>query len=434
MSLYVFLGPSLPRDEALAACDAVFLPPVQQGDVYRIASLREPDAIAIVDGYFCQVPAVWHKEILWAMERGIHVFGAASMGALRAVDLEAFGMKGRGRIFEAFARGRLEPYRDEAFEDDDEVAVVHGPPEMSYAPLSEAMVNIRVTLAAAAQAGVVCEATRDVLVRLAKSRFYPDRTYRNLLGAGRMETLPVNEIDTLAAWLPDNRIDQKRADALELLGELAAWRNVAPTPLKVSYTFEHTSQWEIARRAGDPASSPDAVVLDELRLAGVAYLDARDAAVRTIMAANPSATAPDVDRTLSDNHSDPVAVAETLDLEAERRALEAFVDTVPPVVIERHVVAGLRASGEYQRLEQRARDKHARLGEGGPPPSVIEMSELETLQLRDWYFESLLGQQMPDDLDGYLEAFGFRDLDALHRVLLCEYLYRERLAADRENR
>ena len=432
MSLYVFLGPSLPRDAALAACGAVFLPPVQQGDVYRIASLREPETIAIVDGYFCQVPAVWHKEILWAMERGIHMFGAASMGALRAAELDAFGMQGRGRIFEAYARGRLEPYRDVAFEDDDEVAVVHGPPEMGYAPLSEAMVNIRVTLAAAAQAGVVSEATRDVLVRLAKNRFYPDRTYRNLLDAARMESLPVNEVEALAAWLPDNRIDQKRADALELLRELAAWRDDAPAPLKVSYTFEHTSQWEMACRAGDPAPSPDAAVLDELRLEGDAYIHARDAAVRTIAAAIRPAAVPNIDRMLSQNHRNPAAVAEALDQEAERHAIETFVSTVPPAVIERHVVAGLRASGEYQRLEQRARDKRARLGEGGPPPSVTEVSEFEALQLRDWYFERDLGQQMPDDLDGYLEAFGFRDLDALHRVLLHEYLYRERLAAARE--
>lgn len=433
MTLYVFLGPSLPREMARAACDAVFLPPVQQGDVYRIASLREPEAIAIIDGYFCQAPAVWHKEILWAMARGIHVYGAASMGALRAAELSAFGMQGRGRIFEAYANGRLEPYRDEVFEDDDEVAVVHGPPEMGYAPLSETMVNIRVTLAAATRAGVVTEATRDGLVRLAKRRFYPDRTYQNLLDAARAESLAEAEIEALTAWLPDNRIDQKRADALELLGELSARRNGAPAPLEVTYTFEHTSQWEMACRAESPASSPDAAVLDELRLAGDAYLDARDAAVRTIVAATRPAAVPDVDRALADNHDNPAAVAAALGRAAEQRALEAFADTVPLAVIERHMVAGLHASGEYRRLEQRARDKRARLGESRPAPSATGMSELEALQLRDWYFEHHLGRQMPDDLDGYIDAFGFRDLGTLHRVLLHEYLYREGLVADSEN-
>ena len=60
-------------------------------------------AIGIVDGYFEGVLSVWHKEILWAMAEGIHVFGSASMGALRAAELHPFGMHGTGRIFEAFA-------------------------------------------------------------------------------------------------------------------------------------------------------------------------------------------------------------------------------------------------------------------------------------------------------------------------------------------
>ena len=47
-------------------------PPVGQGDVYRAATRYRPRAIGIVDGYFHQVPSVWHKEILWAMAEGIH--------------------------------------------------------------------------------------------------------------------------------------------------------------------------------------------------------------------------------------------------------------------------------------------------------------------------------------------------------------------------
>ncbi len=52
---------------------------------------RQMDALA---GYFEHVPAVWHKEIMWIMERGVHVFGSAGLGALRAVELETFGMRG----------------------------------------------------------------------------------------------------------------------------------------------------------------------------------------------------------------------------------------------------------------------------------------------------------------------------------------------------
>ena len=75
-------------------------------------------AIGIIDGYFENIPSVWHKEILWAMSQGIHVFGSASMGALRAAELAPFGMEGVGAIFEA--------YRDGWLEDDDEVASEDG--------------------------------------------------------------------------------------------------------------------------------------------------------------------------------------------------------------------------------------------------------------------------------------------------------------------
>src|SRR5207237_10462224 len=87
MRAVIFAGPSWPP--ALRPADARFdwQPPVRQGELYR-AALTRPAAIGVVDGYFEVVPTVWHKEILWAMARGIHVFGAASMGALRAAELD----------------------------------------------------------------------------------------------------------------------------------------------------------------------------------------------------------------------------------------------------------------------------------------------------------------------------------------------------------
>jgi len=62
--------------------------------------------IGIVDGNFETVATVWHKEILWAMAQGIHVYGAASIGALRAAELAEFGMKGVGAIFRHFQGNR----------------------------------------------------------------------------------------------------------------------------------------------------------------------------------------------------------------------------------------------------------------------------------------------------------------------------------------
>jgi hypothetical protein len=153
--IYVFLGPTLTEKEARAELDAVYLPPAAAGDIYRLWR-RRPRAIGIVDGYVERVPAVWHKEIMWMMERGVHVFGGAGLGALRAAELDSFGMHGVGWVYQAF--------RQEALDRDDEVAVRHGAAEDGYRPLSEAMVNIRQTLAAAEDQEVISAATASILL------------------------------------------------------------------------------------------------------------------------------------------------------------------------------------------------------------------------------------------------------------------------------
>ena len=138
MTVHVFVGPTLDiRAARQLLPDATFLPPVSQGDVLRSAT-RRPTAIGIIDGRFHDVPAVWHKEILWALSRGIPVYGSASMGALRAAELAPYGMRGVGKIFEAYHSGLLN--------DDDEVAVAHGDADSAYHPTNEAMVSIRETL------------------------------------------------------------------------------------------------------------------------------------------------------------------------------------------------------------------------------------------------------------------------------------------------
>lgn len=62
MTIVVFVGPSVPVEDAQRALDAVYRPPAAQGDVYRAARQR-PHAIGLVNGYFERVPAVFHKEI-----------------------------------------------------------------------------------------------------------------------------------------------------------------------------------------------------------------------------------------------------------------------------------------------------------------------------------------------------------------------------------
>src|SRR5262249_35596391 len=137
MTAVIFAGPSLPpafRPSDPALC---WRPPIRQGELYQ-AARAHPAIIGVIDGYFEVTPTVWHKEILWAMAQGIHVYGSASIGALRAAELWPFGMTGVGRVFDG--------YRDGSLTDDDEVAVLHGPEELDYPVVTEAMVNVRATL------------------------------------------------------------------------------------------------------------------------------------------------------------------------------------------------------------------------------------------------------------------------------------------------
>jgi hypothetical protein len=176
MTAVIFAGPSVYGLDVPSRPDLIVRPPAMQGDIFR-ACLTKPDAIGLIDGYFEGVPSVWHKEILWALSQGIAVLGSASMGALRAAELDVFGMTGVGQIYQW--------YRDGVLEDDDEVALTHGPRETGYLPLSEAMVNVRATCNAAVEAGILLRSAADAMVSTAKNIHYRDRTWIRVFEAAK---------------------------------------------------------------------------------------------------------------------------------------------------------------------------------------------------------------------------------------------------------
>jgi hypothetical protein len=250
MTAIIFAGPSLPPRARPSLAGVEWRPPVRQGDLY-LAALQRPALIGVIDGYFERVPTVWHKEILWAMAHGIHVYGAASTGALRAVELADFGMTGIGHVYRQFRNGELT--------DDDEVAVLHGPAEVDYVQLTEPMVNVRATVDRAVQLGVIEPALAAALVQTAKSLFYKDRTYEAILEAAARHGLELElgleqeALQRFATWLPDGQVDQKRIDAEEMLEAMQAHLEDGVTALEVSYRFAHTFAWEEARQRAEIA-------------------------------------------------------------------------------------------------------------------------------------------------------------------------------------
>lgn len=236
--IVIFTGPTLGAELGASLLPrAEFRPPAACGDVLR-GVLEGVGVIGLVDGYFDHRLSVWHKEILWAMSRGVAVYGAASMGALRAAELSSFGMVGVGEIFEAYARRELE--------DDDEVAVTHEAADRGYRPTSEALVNLRATVAQAVREGVVSASAADALVQRQKVRFYPERSLRRLTADAR-EHLAPDEAAAFCRWLGENGVvHQKHADAEALVRRIAAdtAAEALPRPPGELPEFPHTNAWQ----------------------------------------------------------------------------------------------------------------------------------------------------------------------------------------------
>ncbi|HEX8093539.1 TfuA-like protein [Jatrophihabitans sp.] len=210
---FVFIGPSLPKDEVRQVLPAAtILPPVRHGDLLGLDP--EPgDRVLIIDGLFLQAAPVRHKEILMVLERGVTVAGSSSMGALRAAELWRYGMRGVGEVF------RL--YRDEVVTGDDEVAIIHCSAEEEYRALSEPLVSIRVVLREAVRAGVLTEADSASLLSIAQRIPFRSRSLRALDVQARQE-MAADTVERFSAWARANGKDQKAEDARLLLAMAAA--------------------------------------------------------------------------------------------------------------------------------------------------------------------------------------------------------------------
>ncbi|WP_019998656.1 TfuA-like protein [Aureimonas ureilytica] len=228
----LFVGPSLHgQREHLASLhpDFELRPPAIRGDV-AMAVVDGATAIGLVDGCFGASQSVWHKEILFALERGVPVGGGASMGALRAAECDAFGMQGVGGIYDDYKSGRLS--------DDEEVCLSHGPAEIDWLPLSVPWVNFSATIVEAAVRGDVTPDERDLLMIAGHRLHYTERTFRRALQMAEAisERRRCDVLERLQATVRD----RKREDAWRV----ARWLSSTSGPLHVPWTLSRTSHWQ----------------------------------------------------------------------------------------------------------------------------------------------------------------------------------------------
>lgn len=197
MSVHVFAGPSLAGSPVLELPGVCAHPPIAHGDLYRVR-LGAGDAVLIVDGLYQHRAPVRHKEILELLAAGVPVFGAASIGALRACELSGHGMAGLGTVYGWYAEGRLVS--------DADVALVHGDGDVGFRAFTHALVSLlRV-------ADGLDPALAERIMTVARSVHFSERSDRALLVAARaagLEPEMRGVLRTVAA--PDG--DVKRTDA-----------------------------------------------------------------------------------------------------------------------------------------------------------------------------------------------------------------------------
>jgi hypothetical protein len=224
----VFVGPSLPDAAPIAGNDVEIRPPACQGDVMQ-AVYDGAKSIGLIDGHFEFVAPVWHKELLFALAKGISVFGAASMGALRAVECAPFGMSGIGRIYEDYAFGRRN--------DDADVALLHGPAELNYPQVTVPIVNMDATLISADIKGLLGKTELGKLSKAGRSIFFKERTWKNIAETANLAWPPV------AAMVKGCWIDQKRLDAIALMKAVQTIQPIdAP---QREWIFNATPTWRV---------------------------------------------------------------------------------------------------------------------------------------------------------------------------------------------
>jgi hypothetical protein len=189
----VFAGPSLPPKDRVTGDDVCYLPSARRGDVATAAKTSE--VVLLIDGVFHDDLAPSPKEVLEAC-RSSRVIGAASIGALRAVECAPFGAHPYGII----ARW----YSDGVIDGDDEVAVSMEP--HTQRALSVPLVNVRFFLRLARHRGRLAQKECDRILKHARGIFYADRTWDDVL-----EAAPVHERAGLS-YLTQHA-DLKRLDA-----------------------------------------------------------------------------------------------------------------------------------------------------------------------------------------------------------------------------
>jgi hypothetical protein len=348
------------------------------------------------------------------------------MGALRAAELSDMGMIGVGQIFE--------DYRADVLQDDDEVAVLHGPAELGYPALSVPMVSVRATVAKAVADGLVSLANADEMLGVAKSIHYQHRSWESICQA----LSHLKGIADFQAWVQTRQVDAKAEDACAMLRKMAEHLARSTPSLENPIRMERTLVWKGLRARVDGETTNGHAVLDELRLNPQLFSRLRERAALSLLAQEADMRAgnsPDRDAVMHQmslhrasaglpRHSDLMRWLDDNDLNLDSyeamlidntRIEGAIADRKNRIEVQ--LISELCRAGRYAEFRDRAKEKAAL--------SLLtsQMANADRLSMVLWYFETILDRDIPDDFDSYAVSLGLPDRDALFDLIEAEFLF-----------
>ena len=224
----IFCGPSISQNEARELLpNAEIFSPIKRGDLLPIIE-RGFNVIGIIDGTYINQPTVGATEIINALERGAAIYGAASLGAIRAVELESYGMIGIGTIY-AWYKQQI-TYRD------DEVVVPMHPDD--YTALADPLINLRYICNRALESGFISVQLADRLLKKYSEIEFQHRKYPRLFNLIRTETLSDKErceLESLELFIQKESpgLNLKYLDAVQLINHIkqSHWLDKGPNDL-----------------------------------------------------------------------------------------------------------------------------------------------------------------------------------------------------------
>jgi len=204
----VFAGPSLTGYPASSSIEV--FPPATRGalDAAVRSGYRR---IGFIDGAIEHGSRLPRHEIARALAvPGLALLGGASMGAVRATELQSEGMLGIGRVYRLLRRG---------WSDRDETYVLHAPAALHYRCLTWPLVNIRYTLRAMRRLGRIDGEEEQAIVAYMRQVPWFERD-KSSLSAAIYGACARSRPGSLVQAFESSYRDVKREDALLVISML----------------------------------------------------------------------------------------------------------------------------------------------------------------------------------------------------------------------